>query len=124
MAWVNSVVYNQNDFVSYQDRLYVSKVSNNLNNVPSANSAYWKDANFRLNSLLFKVPIISIDEYYNLYVEFSTTDTFDSVVTYDTLNYTSLFKAFTGTGLTPLSSMIVTDGNNENFAGLNYIFSI
>ena len=125
LAWDNSTTYNQNDFVSYLDRLYVSKVSNNLNHVPSSDSQYWKDVSFRLNSLLFKVPIISIDEYYNLYVEFSTTDTFDNVVVYDTANYTSLFKAFTGTGLTSLSNMVATDnsGNNLTFPGLNYLFS-
>ena len=40
-AWSDAVTYAKNDFVNYNNILYISSVDNNLNNVPTANSYKW-----------------------------------------------------------------------------------
>ena len=51
----------------------------------------------QINELIFKVPQIeSNDEVYHLNIEFSNSDTFDSVISYITLSDVSGFKVFTG----------------------------
>jgi len=65
-----------------------------------------------LNYLLFRIPAISSSATYHFYIEFSETDTFDSVTTYNTSSNYSIFKAFTGTGMTAIQN-----------TGLNYVFS-
>ncbi len=40
-AWSDAVTYAKNDFVNYNNILYISSVDNNLNNIPTANSYKW-----------------------------------------------------------------------------------
>ena len=40
-AWSDAVTYAKNDFVNYNNILYISSVDNNLNNIPTANSYAW-----------------------------------------------------------------------------------
>ena len=81
----------------------------NLVNLPNNNQEF---GNANLNYLLFRVPHIVNEEKYHLSIEFSTTDTFDTFVSFDSIDDTLLFKGFTGIGMTPIQN-----------TGLNYIFS-
>ena len=40
-AWSDAVTYAKNDFVNYNNILYISSVDSNLNNIPTANSYAW-----------------------------------------------------------------------------------
>ena len=40
-AWSDAVTYAKNDFVNYNNILYISSVDSNLNNIPTANSYKW-----------------------------------------------------------------------------------
>ena len=81
----------------------------NLINLPGSNQEV---GNANLNYLLFRVPHIELEDKYHLFIEFSTTDTFDTTVSFDTIDDTLLFKAFTGVGMTSIQT-----------TGLNYIFA-
>ena len=43
MAWNGSVSYNKNTFVSYEGKLYISKIDGNINHCPSIEPAYWDE---------------------------------------------------------------------------------
>ena len=66
----------------------------------------------KLSYLLFRVPVIEEEEYYQFYIDFSETDDFAIVESYNTKENTEMFKAFTGLGMTSIQNW-----------GVNYLFS-
>lgn len=121
ILWSGLITYNSNQFVSYQGNLYYSKISNNLNNLPTDTNSWqlYKDEGgnvdvFKVNSLLFKIPTITGAGTLHLYVDFSSTSDFASVTTYssDDVVESSLFKVFSGTQMENFPSGGVTEATS------------
>ena len=73
--------------------LGIVKIGNGLN----IDSNGELSTDYKSNELIFKIPRIeSNDEFYHLNIEFSETDSFDSIISYNTSSSVSRFKVFTG----------------------------
>lgn len=129
VGWIDSISYIENQFVSYEGKLYYSKADNNLNHLPT-DSNYWtayssggsgEGGNANLNALIFKIPYIGDDSTLHLYIDFSSTNDFASVTTISSNDETksSLFKVFTGQQITDFPSSGVSSVFNGEVVTLD-----
>ena len=129
VGWIDSISYIENQFVSYEGKLYYSKADNNLNHLPT-DSNYWtayssggsgEGGNANLNALIFKIPYIGDDSTLHLYIDFSSTNDFASVTTISSNDETksNLFKVFTGQQITDFPSSGVSSVFNGEVVTLD-----